>query len=140
MKISHRRTGVAAVLAAGAAVAVRLIPARTKKALRRAVRFRAAFVRGRYHRVVHRLFAPEPHELDDVDLAHKVETVLFRDPSVPKGRISVNAERGVVFLRGEILEGDVIRDVEAAVRRIPGVHGVANLLHLPGSPAPLTPA
>ena len=134
MKVSVRRAALAALIAA--AVAVRLMPTRTRKAVRHAARVRAAFVRGRYHRVVHRLFPPEPPELDDVELAHKVETMLFRDPTVPKGRISINAERGVVFLRGEIPEDDLIRDLEAAVRHIPGVQDVENLLHLPGTPAP----
>src|SRR5688572_16343164 len=32
---------------------------------------------------------------NDAALAAKVETELFRDPSVPKGTINVNAERGV---------------------------------------------
>ena len=38
--------------------------------------------------------------LDDVTLAHKVESELYRHAGVPKGQIVVNAEYGVVFLRG----------------------------------------
>src|SRR4051794_16637361 len=32
-----------------------------------------------------------PKDLDDVALARKVETVIFRDGSIPKGKIDVNA-------------------------------------------------
>ena len=42
--------------------------------------------------------AEEP--ADDLTLAQKVESQLFRRAGVPKGQISVNAEEGVVFLRG----------------------------------------
>jgi len=74
--------------------------------------------------------------LDDVTLAHKVESELFRRARVPKGGIDVNAEEGVVFLRGVVeREGD-IAGIEAAARRITGVRGVENLLHMPGTPAP----
>ena len=40
--------------------------------------------------------------LDDITLAHKVESELARSTSVPKGQIVVNAEDGVVFLRGVV--------------------------------------
>jgi hypothetical protein len=73
---------------------------------------------------------------DDVTLARKVETVIFRDQDVPKGKINVNAEGGVVFLRGEARTPDQIKDLEAKTRGIPGVEEVENLLHLPGTPAP----
>ena len=42
---------------------------------------------------------PQP---DDVTLARKVETEIFRDADVPKGKINVNAENGKVVLRGEV--------------------------------------
>src|SRR4051812_13555166 len=40
-----------------------------------------------------------PKALDDVTIARKVETELFRDPAVPKGDIDVNVADGVLFLR-----------------------------------------
>ena len=70
-------------------------------------------------------------EYDDVTLAHKVETVLFRDRDVPKGQINVNAEDGVVYLRGEAPTPELIRDLVDRARRIQGVREVANLLHVP---------
>ena len=38
---------------------------------------------------------------NDAALVQEVETRLFRDPNVPKGRININAEEGVIVLRGE---------------------------------------
>lgn len=77
-----------------------------------------------------------PKDLDDVGLARKVETVIFRDASVPKGKIDVNAADGVVWLRGEAKTPDMIKMLEAAAARIPEVKKVENLLHLPKTPAP----
>jgi BON domain len=71
---------------------------------------------------------------NDADLAHKVETELFRSRRVPKGRINVNAEEGVVVLRGELDRPDEIKELVAAAGRIPGVRAVENLLHLPHTP------
>ena len=73
---------------------------------------------------------------DDVELAHKVESVVFRDESLPKGKVSVNAEDGTIFLRGQVDSPDTIVRIERAVRAVEGVAGVENLLHLPGTPAP----
>jgi hypothetical protein len=111
-------------------------PRRSGKRLVREVRVRAAFASGRAHGVLHRLRHAPPPELDDTTLAHKVESVLFRDPHVPKGRISINAEGGTVFLRGQLESPDLIEKLERAVRRIAGVRDVDNLLHLPGTPTP----
>jgi osmotically-inducible protein OsmY len=76
---------------------------------------------------------PEP---DDVTLARKVETEIFRDADVPKGNINVNAEGGKVFLRGEVGDPTMIEDLEKAARKVQGVRDVENLLHAPGTSAP----
>jgi osmotically-inducible protein OsmY len=76
---------------------------------------------------------PEP---DDVTLARKVETEIFREADVPKGEINVNAEGGKVFLRGEVRDPSLIEDLEKAARKVQGVRDVENLLHTPGTPAP----
>ena len=75
-------------------------------------------------------------DLDDVTIAHKVETELFRPADVPKGQINVNVQDGVVQLRGEVPSPDLIDDLVRKTRTIQGVREVENLLHLPGSPAP----
>ncbi len=76
----------------------------------------------------------QPEPLNDATLAHKVESLLFRDPSVPKGRINISAENGVIVLRGEVDRPDLIESLEAAARAVPGVVQVQNLLHLPSTP------
>jgi osmotically-inducible protein OsmY len=55
---------------------------------------------------------------------------------VPKGRINVNVQNGVVQLRGEVPESSMIDDLVEKARSIQGVREVENLLHLPGTPAP----
>jgi osmotically-inducible protein OsmY len=81
--------------------------------------------------------APDIREaLDDATLARKVESEVFRDPNIPKGSINVNVEDGVAVLRGEVERSTMILEIEAAVRRIPDVLDVQNLLHRPGELAP----
>ena len=41
---------------------------------------------------------------DDVTLRDRAESILFRDPKVPKGTINLSAERGILVLRGEVPE------------------------------------
>ncbi len=87
-------------------------------------------------KVVHR--KEEEKDLDDVTLARKVETEIFRDEDAPKGQVDVNVVDGVVYLRGEVQE-DMIKDLEQAARKVGGVKAVENLLHTPGTPAPTAP-
>ena len=58
-----------------------------------------------------------------------MESELFRDPDVPKGTININAENGVIVVRGEVPSMDLGRQIEIRVRRIDGVKEVHNLLH-----------
>jgi hypothetical protein len=74
--------------------------------------------------------------LDDVTLARKVESEVYRRARVPRGHISINAEDGFVFLRGVIDRQEDIERIGAATRQITGVREVENLIHLPGTPAP----
>ena len=73
---------------------------------------------------------------DDLTLAQKVESQLFRRAGIPKGQVSVNAEEGVVFLRGVMERREDIERMGEEARGIAGVRAVENLLHTPGSPAP----
>jgi len=81
----------------------------------------------------------EKEQPDDVTLARKVETEIFRGAEVPKGQINVNVEDGVVYLRGELDQPDLIEDLGAQARKVQGVLGVENLLHAPGEEAPAKP-
>ena len=79
----------------------------------------------------------EPKDFDDVTLARKVETEIFRDADVPKGQIDVNVQEGVVQLRGEVPNPDMLNDLVEKTRKVQGAREVENLLHLPGTPAPM---
>jgi BON domain len=76
-----------------------------------------------------------PKPLDDATITDKVETILFRDKSVAKGKIDVNTANGKVWLRGEARTPEQIKELEAKVREVPEVKDVENLLHLPKTPA-----
>ncbi len=73
-------------------------------------------------------------DLDDATLAHKVESEVLGGSDY--GRISVNAEDGIVVLRGEVDTAEQMNAIAETVMAVPGVTGVENLLHLPGEPAP----
>lgn len=100
---------------------------------RRFARHTSAEAVGRVRRVAHAL-PRSREEPDDVTLAHKIESILFRDRDVPKGQININAEEGVVFLRGQVDRPELVGELEARVRAVKGVRAVENLLHLPPSP------
>jgi hypothetical protein len=89
---------------------------------------------GLTRRITH-LRPEEPIPENDPTLVRRVESEVFRDPAIPKGQINVNAEAGVVVLRGELDRPEQINTLEAAVRRVPGVRDVKNLLHLPSTSA-----
>ena len=69
---------------------------------------------------------PQPN---DATLKAKVESEVFRDARVPKGRVDVNAENGVVYLRGEVDSPDMVAELEEATRKVHGVRSVENQLH-----------
>ena len=72
----------------------------------------------------------------DADLAQKVRSEVFEALDIPHGGINVNAERGVVVLRGQVETAEEIAALEAATRRVAGVRDVDNRLHVPGAPIP----
>lgn len=78
---------------------------------------------------------PVAREYDDVTLARKLESEVFRGTEVTAGSVNVNVEDGVAVLRGEVPHPDDIEELEQRARRTPGVVDVRNLLHLPGTPA-----
>lgn len=70
---------------------------------------------------------------DDATLAARVQTELFRDQSVPKGKININAERGTVVLRGTLDDRSMVEAMERKIHRIPGVREVRNLIRVAGT-------
>jgi hypothetical protein len=79
----------------------------------------------------------EPKEYDDATLADKVRTDIFRAADAPKGDVNVNVQDGVVQLRGQVEKPELIDDLVEQTRKIQGVRDVENLLHLPGTKAPM---
>jgi len=78
---------------------------------------------------------PAEERLNDPALARKVESEVFRGEEIPKGSISVNAEYGVIYLRGEVPSRELMEELATRVRAVDGVRAVENLTHLPGEPA-----
>ncbi len=76
---------------------------------------------------------------NDQTLAHKVESEAIGYAGIPSGRVNVNAEQGVVILRGQVDTSGDARRIEKLVREVDGVRGVENLLHTPDTSAPNTP-
>jgi osmotically-inducible protein OsmY len=81
---------------------------------------------------------PAEERLNDPALVSKVESEVFRDDSLPKGSISVNAEYGVVYFRGEVPSQELMEELTKRARGVDGVRAVENLTHLPGEPARTT--
>jgi osmotically-inducible protein OsmY len=70
-------------------------------------------------------------DADDVTLARKVETEIFRAPDAPKGSVSVDVQNGIAHLRGEVADPEWIERLAAEARKVDGIRGVENLLHAP---------
>jgi hypothetical protein len=73
---------------------------------------------------------------NDETLQQKVESEVLGRADVPKGSIVLNAEGGIVFLRGELETQDQIDHIESLVRKVDGVLDVENYLHIRGTPPP----
>lgn len=105
---------------------------RARRTSTRAGRMVAADAYGLKQKATH--LREEPKEPpNDAWIKQKVESELFRPADVPKGQIVVNAENGVVILRGEVPRPELIDDFVRRTRKIRGVRDVENLLHLPQS-------
>jgi hypothetical protein len=79
----------------------------------------------------------EPKTYDDQTLKAKIESEVFRPADAPKGEVNVNVENGVVYLRGQVERPDLVEELERKVRKVQGVKDVENLLHPPGTEAPM---
>jgi osmotically-inducible protein OsmY len=79
----------------------------------------------------------QPKDYDDATLKDKVESELFRDEHEVKGAININAQQGVVQLRGEVPSQDLIDVLVEKTEKIQGVREVESLLHTPGTEAPM---
>jgi osmotically-inducible protein OsmY len=78
----------------------------------------------------------EDIEIDDQQLHDRVQTEVLGRVDVPKDRIVVNVEDGIVVLRGELDAQGQIDDVLQKVGAVSGVRAIDSLLHVHGTPAP----
>ena len=76
-----------------------------------------------------------PRRTDDATVTDRVRSEVFRDAELSQG-VSVNVERGIVVLRGEIASDEQRHHLIDRVERVDGVWSVRDLLHLPGEAAP----
>jgi hypothetical protein len=90
---------------------------------------------GLIQRARHLRPAPKPG-MDDVTLARKVETEIFRDGDAPRQSVNVNVVDGVVWLRGEVKTPDQVQALVRKAQAVPEVSHVENLLHTKGSQRP----
>lgn len=106
------------------------------RALRRNSIRELTYARGTVKGRLLHLFNGGPSEfVEGSTLLDRVESELFRDRSIPHGRLTFEVEGTTVILRGQVQPDDMAR-IEAAVRKIPGVTDVKSLMHPPGTPAP----
>ena len=103
---------------------------RSRAAVRRA-KYLEGVAEGAAHRAAHVLPGRNGRReaLDDVSLARKVESIAFREARVSKAHVSVNAEKGVVYLRGRVESDREISDLLRAAAAVEGVARVQNMLH-----------
>ena len=91
-----------------------------------------AYVSGRTQRVKH--IRETPKEYDDATLAQKVQSEVFRPADAPKGDVDVNVADGVVELRGQVADAEMIDELVGKVRRVQGVRDVQSFLEAPDKP------
>ncbi len=99
----------------------------------RALRYTAGQTEGIVLKVMPRKAKPPA---DDNTLIDRVKSEIFADPGLPKGDLNFEALKGVVTVHGGVADGAHIDAIERAIRKVPGVLDVRNLLHLLGTPAP----
>ncbi len=89
--------------------------------------------RGMAHEMRH------PHGVapdNDRTLVDKIRSEVLGGPHYSGKTINVDANEGVVTLRGQLQHPDEIRKLRDTVAAIPGVREVQSFLHLPDTPAP----
>jgi osmotically-inducible protein OsmY len=106
-----------------------MLRARKREAVRKA-RYAEGVAQGMAYRAGQAVTSPDADQPqpDDVTLARKVETEIFRPADAPKGQVDVNVDDGVVFLRGTLDDPDKAEDLAAAAGKVGGVREVRNLI------------
>ena len=109
--------------------------ARPAKRLRRQAEQKQIFLRDRVRGKAHEMTAQPTPPPTDRALTDKVRSEVLGDPRYAQYTVNVDTVAGVVALRGQLKRPEDIRDLVAAVQKVPGVRGVESFLHLPGTTA-----
>lgn len=99
---------------------------------------KARYLEGRIEGLSYRL-TPAQHEGGRVDnqvLADKIRSEVLGEERFRDYVINVDAVDGVVHLRGEVPQPEIVRELRERVAAMDEVEAVDNLLHAPGTPAP----
>ena len=123
------------LLGLGAAVGA-LIALFATDAGRRRRRQLTAQTNGLWQRLTHLREQSKPQP-NDATLAAKVQSEVLGVAALPAGHVNVNAENGIVILRGQVESQGLIEELVAKARKVQGVQGVESLLHLPGAETPM---
>jgi hypothetical protein len=105
------------------------------QAARRRVRYLGGRLEGaRHHALSHHHALTE--ETDDALLVQRVRSEVLGRSEFARLGVTIDACGGTMTLRGEVPSLAVGDRLAVAVRVVPGIVDVANLLHEPGTPAP----
>jgi hypothetical protein len=66
--------------------------------------------------------------INDPTLVARIESELYRDDAIPKGKLNIDAVHGVVTVRGTVT-GDIAGEVLERTRAVEGVREVVDKLH-----------
>lgn len=104
---------------------------------RREAQQKASYLGGKVEGVVHTVTKPgdQPPQ-DDKTLVDKIKSEVLGGAEFEGHQVVVDAADGVVALRGEVKRPEQVKELEAAVRKVPGVRDVENFVHLPATPPP----
>lgn len=78
-------------------------------------------------------------QIDDETLKRRVEADIFGSRRVTRGKVEIEVNEGVVWLRGEVKSEDVLEEVEARAGAIEGVARVENLVRVAKAPSRARP-
>ena len=81
----------------------------------------------------------KPKDLDDVTIARKVESEVFRDRRIAKGKVDIDVVNGVVSLRGQARTPALVKLAGRRASSVPEVGKVENRLRVPKKPHPRAP-
>lgn len=96
----------------------------------------AQYAQDRAKGLAHEVSASDEAPAEDHTLVDKVRSEVLGKPEYSGYTINVNAVDGVVTLRGELDQPELINALRDDVAEVPGVREVESFLHLPDTPPP----